>query len=1147
MDTICYGQAVNVMVDLSEIGVSYQLIESFSQTPVGAPLMGTGATINLPSGLLYTNTIFDILATDTSDASTAILVNQGMVIVRPGMDGVIYPDSTPACPNTPINFSFADYALDVDGTNQYARVPTNPSLLFTNEVTVEAWINADAWTAVRQEGVIASTLNFSGAIGHEGYELRVGDSIVQFEVGISGAFVSYEAWDINRSNTLNTGTWYHIAGTFDGTEVKVMINGIPIDSTGIAGTIANSPLDLQIGKQAQFPVGRFFDGQIDEVRIWNYARTPAQIQLGMNQILGGTEPGLAAYYRANDGPGSGVLTDSSPNGNNGTLMNLSPFNAWVPTGPLLPPTGSYAWAFGDGNTSTLANPTHAYLTDGTFSSAVTLIDGSGCTIQPTQNLIIVPEPIVALGPDTSLCGSTNIILDAGNTGSNFLWSTGATTQMLTVTVADTYSVAVTNSNGCIGHDTVIVAGGSALVINLGNDTTLCAGANLLLNAGIAAGSYNWSTGDTTQSISVSTAGQITVDVIDTNGCSGVDTILVSLAPNPGDFLVPDTSFCTGDSIQLSSGATAAQYDWNTGAMTPSIMVANGGQYILTLQDTSGCVWRDTTQVTENLLPAVLLTGAAPAFCFGDPAVTLQGSPGGGTFAGPGVTGAVFDPATIPAPDTVEINYQFTDTNGCVNADTEQIIIRALPQVAFAGLAATYCDNDSASALTPLPAGGIFSGPGVLGASFAPLIAGAGTHTITYMFTDGFGCTGQENQLTVVNAAPNVNVTTPLPVLCSNSPAVQLTTVPAGGTLTGNGLTGTTFDPGVAGLGVHPIGYLYTDGNGCSNKDSLTMEVVLQPTAALTGLAPNYCDNEGLVAIAGTPAGGVISGPGASNNGFDPGIAGAGGPYSIIYTYTVSAGCSDADTQFVTVFPAPVVTIEAIDTTYCNSAPPVTLNLQPIGGTLNGPGIMGTTFDPLTAPIGPILNLTYSFTDVNGCSDIDSITTRVYASPGPAMAGTGGNLYFTNSTILAANLPAIGMGTWEVASGAGQITSPNTPGTEVTNLSDGLNTFRWKVTNGPCLETDEVTFNVIPFDPVRGFSPNGDGLNETFEIPGLVDFPNSKMQVFDKLGNMIISSPDYQNDWDGLNENGGELPEDTYYYTLEVSNGVRVNGLVLLKR
>ncbi len=1145
MDTICYGQSVNVIVSLSEIGVSYQLIESFSQVAIGVPMMGTGGNINLPSGQLFTNTVFDILATDTSDGSTAVLINQGIVTVRPGIEGAIYPDSVPACPNTPINFSFNDYALDVNGTNQYARIPASPSLLFTNAITVEAWINADTWTTNRQEGVIVSTLNFSGAVGHEGYEIRVGDNgIVNFEVGITGNFVSYEAFS---TQLMNTGTWYHIAGTYDGIEVKVLLNGVPLDSTGIAGTIANSPLDLQLGKQAQFPVGRFFDGQIDEVRIWDYARTPAQIQSGMNQVLGGTEPGLAAYYRANDGPGSTVITDSSPNGNNGNLINLPAFTAWSPTGPLLPPIASYAWAFGDGNTSTLPTPTNTYLTDGPFSSSVVLTDGSGCVAQPTRGLTIVPLPVVNLGPDTSLCGAGNVILDAGAGGTMYAWSNGATTQTISVTVADTYFVAVTSSVGCIGRDTVVVAGGNALVVNLGNDTTLCAGNSLFLNAGVAGASYIWSTGDTTQTIVVSGPGQVIVDVADSNGCSGADTILVSVAPSPGAFLIPDTSFCTGDSVTLASGVLANSYDWNTGPTTPSIVVSTGGQYILTIQDNNGCLWMDTTQVTVNPLPTVLLTGAAPAFCFGDPSVTLQGSPAGGIFAGPGVTGSVFDPGAVPAPDTVLISYQYTDVNGCQNADSEQVIIRALPVVGFTGLAASYCDNDSAVVLTPAPAGGVFSGPGVLGTGFAPLLAGAGTHTITYLFTDAFGCIAQSDQSTLVNQAPNVSVTTPLTVLCSSSPAVQLTTVPAGGTLVGNGLTGTSFDPGLAGLGFHPISYLFTDVNGCANKDSLTMEVVLQPTAALTGLVANYCDNDAAVGVAGTPAGGVLTGPGTSGSGFDPGAAGAGGPYTLVYTYSVSAGCADADTQLVTVFAAPVVSIAALDTAYCSSSAPVQLLVQPAGGTLNGPAINGTLFDPSVAPIGPPLDLFYTYTDGNGCSNQDSVSTTVFASPGPALAGIDRDVYFSNTSTLNATPPLVGSGLWEVVAGSGQPASPSAANTDVSNLSDGLNTFRWKISNGPCLETDEITLNVIPFDPVRGFSPNGDGVNETFEIPGLTDFPNSKMQVFDKLGNLIIASDDYQNDWAGLNENGNELPEDTYYYTLEVSNGVQVNGLVLLKR
>lgn len=1285
-DSLCYGDSLDVFVALSEIGVSYQLVDSFSGAPFGGTLMGTGGTIALPSGPLFTNSVLSILATDTSDGSTAILINQVFVTVLPGIEGAIFPDSVPTCPDDTIDFALVDWALDFDGATEYVQVPTGPGLAITNEITVEAWINADVWTANRQEGVVVSTLNFAGATGNEGFELRCGGGgIVDFEIGINGSFLSYEAFS---APLMATGTWYHIAGTYDGNFVRVYLNGVLQNTTPIVGTIGVSSLDLHLGRQALFPVGRFFDGQVDEVRIWNYARTAGELQAGMDQVLGGNESGLMAYYRMNDGPGSAIVTDNSSNSNQGAFVNMSPVTNWVPTGPLLPVLGSYSWAFGDGNTSILAMPPHAYTSPGTYTASVILTDTFGCTNQfaapitidpgPTVNLgpdtvqcggagqvdldaqnpgltwswstgattqmiqvtstdtfsvevtdangcvardsifvgfgsdpvvnlgpdtslcatgvvvldagnpgldflwsngattqtinvatadtfsVVVSDsvgcngtdsivvtggaiPTVNLGPDTTLCAGNAVVLDAGNGGASYLWSTGATSQSITVAVADTYFVAVTNLSGCTGTDTLVVTLSGATAVNLGPDTTLCDGASIILDAGNPGATYMWSTGATTQTINVSVAGWVSVEVVDSNNCPSTDSILVGVWAGPGSFLPPTASFCAGDSVQLASGAQAVLYDWSNGATTPTITVGVPGTFSLTLQDTNNCMWMDTIQVIENPLPNVALGGAAPAYCFGDPAVNLFGTPQGGTFQGAGINGNVFDPSLLNPPDTTLLIYAFTDLNGCTNADSSLVIVRALPAVGFAGLSPTNCSNGPAENLTGNPLGGIFSGPGITGAVFDPALAGAGSHPIDYSFTDGFGCTGVETQTVEVFPAPLVTLTAPFTVLCSNSPGIALNVSPLGGTLGGNGIAGTSFDPALAGLGTHPIGYAYTDPNGCSDTDSLTMEVVLQPVASFTGLAPNYCENDPTVLLQGQPLGGSFSGPGVGPGTFDPGAVAPGGTYPIVYTYSVSAGCVDADTQQVTVFPAPNVVFSPLEPVYCSGATPIQLTAQPAGGQFSGPAVTGAQFDPAQAPTGNALNLVYLYTDANGCTNADSVTTTVAEAPLPADAGPDMEVYFSSSTLLSAAFPPIGTGSWQVVSGSGTLSDMASATSSVSGLTEGENRLQWVVQNGPCIETDEVILLVQPYDPVRGFSPNGDGLNDVFEIPGLMDYPNSKLQVFDQLGNLVYSSGNYGNDWGGLAAAGEELPEDTYYYTLEVSNGTRVKGLVLLKR
>jgi hypothetical protein len=112
------------------------------------------------------------------------------------------------------------------------------------------------------------------------------------------------------------GTWYHLAGTYDGKVMTVFVNGEAIGSRHFVGPISIDDSDLMIGKgDPQYSSGEFFDGDIDDIRIWNVARSPDQIRTGMNTRLTGKEPGLVACWTFDDG----TAKDSSTNGNNGVL------------------------------------------------------------------------------------------------------------------------------------------------------------------------------------------------------------------------------------------------------------------------------------------------------------------------------------------------------------------------------------------------------------------------------------------------------------------------------------------------------------------------------------------------------------------------------------------------------------------------------------------------------------------------------------------------------------------------------------------------------------------------------------------------------------------------------------------------------------
>jgi len=180
------------------------------------------------------------------------------------------------------------------------------------------------------------------------------------------------------------------------------------------------------------------------------------------------------------------------------------------------------------------------------------------------------------------------------------------------TVADDYN---------IGFDSLFIGTPPCTppVVNLGTDTTICSGNTLTLNAGNTAGvTYTWSTGASTSSINVSTAG--TYSVTASNGsCSASDTIVVGVAQTPVVNLGSDTTVCTAATYQLNAGAGPNYtYLWNTGAITQVLDVTSSGQYYVKVNN-GACTASDTVNVSFGSLPTIggiTVTGnPSPSFNF----------------------------------------------------------------------------------------------------------------------------------------------------------------------------------------------------------------------------------------------------------------------------------------------------------------------------------------------------------------------------------------------------------------------------------------------------------------------------------------------------------------------------------------------------
>ncbi len=277
---------------------------------------------------------------------------------------------------------------------------------------------------------------------------------------------------------------------------------------------------------------------------------------------------------------------------------------------------SWSWDFGDGTpVSEAQSPSHTYAEVGNYTVKLTVRNTGGGTTTKTKSVEVTGNntPIPNLDPEASVCESETITLNAGNPGSDYTWSTGATTRTIEVADAGTYSVVV-NRGGCISRDTVKVK----LIPELLSDFSFERASGCLpvtykftdLSATCTGNieSHSWDFGDGTAvsgqknpDHEFTKRGEFTVKltVTNDNGTTQVKSKKVTIdPPNLSVNLGRDTVICFNQSILLDAGTPGLTYAWNTGQTGQTITVTNAGTYTVRISK-DGCSDRDTIKVSST--------------------------------------------------------------------------------------------------------------------------------------------------------------------------------------------------------------------------------------------------------------------------------------------------------------------------------------------------------------------------------------------------------------------------------------------------------------------------------------------------------------------------------------------------------------------
>ncbi len=641
------------------------------------------------------------------------------------------------------------------------------------------------------------------------------------------------------------------------------------------------------------------------------------------------------------------------------------------------PTININWA----NTGTLPTTFTVTFTETNASTCVTTVSVA-VTVNPLPTAIAgTYGPVCIDGADITLAGlpAGGVWTGTGVSGTGpYVFDPSVGTQVLTYTYSD--------ANGCSDTDQTTITVNPLPTAIAGTYGPVCIdGADITL-AGLPAGGV-WTgtgvsgTGPYVFDPSVGTQ-VLTYTYSDANGCSDADQTTITVNPLPTAIAGTYGPVCIDGADITLAGLPAGGVWTGTGVSGtgPYVFDPSVGTQVLTYtySDANGCSDTDQTTITVNPLPTAIAGTYGPV-CIDGADITLAGLPAGGVWTGTGVSGTgpyVFDPSV----GTQVLTYTYSDANGCSDADQTTITVNPLP-TAIAGTYGPVCIDGADITLAGLPAGGVWTGTGVSGTGPYVFDPSVGTQVLTYTYSDANGCSDTDQTTITVNPLPTAIAGTYGPV-CIDGADITLAGLPAGGVWTGTGVSGTgpyVFDPSV---GTQVLTYTYSDANGCSDADQTTITVNPLPTA-IAGTYGPVCIDGADITLAGLPAGGVWTGTGVSGTGpyvFDPSV----GTQVLTYTYSDANGCSDADQTTITVNPLPT----AIAGTYgpvCIDGADITLAGLPAGGVWTGTGVSGTgpyVFDP---SVGTQV-LTYTYSDVNGCSDADQTTIIVNPLPTPSITG-----------------------------------------------------------------------------------------------------------------------------------------------------------------
>ncbi len=658
--------------------------------------------------------------------------------------------------------------LEFNGSSSYVNCG-NINLSGT-ALTLQGWVKFNSFKATSP--YISSFIGIeSGGTSHA--QIRFGDAGQLAERAQFVLYIGGTHQKLNSTTSLNANEWYHIAGTYDGTTMKIYINGeLDVQMSAPGSFTANTQFNIGYN----YATSRILDGYIDEVSVFKATLSQTTIRNWMARKITSSHPNyssLEAYYPLNEGTGTST-SDASSNGHNGTFVSNPQWtNSEIPIGDVV--------------SSDFTSP---------FSLMLSHSDGD--TIWANN---IIGSPDAAFLYRVNNLPQVNGTMPSGvsevDTSRYYgFFALGGTNSTATINYRVTSNSKFQNVNSCI---------------------------------------FNWYQRDGNADLTWSNANASLSGNYYTKTGVGNSEYILGFGATANIYPSPSQTVCFGDSVVLNHGSSGLTYTWlKNGVVIPGktstkLGVNEAGTYQLAYALGTSCY--DTTNtftLTVNPLPNVGFPPLTPVCESVNSVIISGGTPAGGTYSSPFIGGNLFI-VNIAGDGNFPITYSYTDANGC-RADTVQFLkIKPVPNVNLPSFN-TICENDAPVVFsTGTPAGGTYTINGQTATQADPATLGTGLFKVKYSVLDTNGCAGADSSGLIIRSLPTVNLNIPDTMLCESfTPITIKGESPSGGVFNGNGVTGKFFDPSV-GSGFHKVTYNYTDpASGCANTAEDSIEVFPTP-------------------------------------------------------------------------------------------------------------------------------------------------------------------------------------------------------------------------------------------------------------------------------------------------------------------------------